>query len=340
MIKNIKAMKRIILAIAIVAMAVYLASCTNSMSGQKRGSSGKTLEVLVVANKNVYYGNVKDSILALFHQPQFGLNQPEQSFDVVNIPISSLESTDMFKSHRNIIVVSVADSNQNKVSKANDRWAQPQVVFEFKLSSRDSVMPFLKRYYPIIDQSIKECEHARILRAYRGVENYSLMQKLRDTFGFEITISNEYYLCDIDSDFAWLRKETNDFSIGVIIRSLPYVKSADFEQKAILSNMDSTMKRIPGFVDSSYMATDRRMDAETKRVDFNDMYCVETRGIWHLEGKGYLSGPYVNYTLLSPDGETIVMITGYAQAPGKNKRDYLMQAESICYTLKYIDKKK
>ncbi|MBR4804812.1 MAG: DUF4837 family protein [Bacteroidales bacterium] len=333
-------MKKILFTTLFLTVAMLMPSCFKSTgANQKKGSSGKALEILLVANKNVYNGFVKDSILAILHQPQECLNQPEQSFDVVNIPVSSLQNTEMFKAHRNIIIIKIADSNKNTVSMAKDRWAQPQVIFEFKINSRDSVAPYLRRYMPKIKKEVYDCEHARIYRAYRGVENASLMQKLRDNFGFDITVSNEYYLCNMKSDFAWLRKESRDFSIGVIIRTKPYTKTADFDHAVIMDQLDSTMKLIPGPVDSSYMCTERLVDALSNRVEFNDSYCVETRGLWRVTGKGFLSGPFVNYTLLAPDGENIVMITGYVQAPGKNKRDYLMQAESICYTLHFIDKK-
>ena len=332
-------MKKIIITITIILFAVMLTSCLKSGdANQKRGSSGKTLELLLVADKNVYSGSLKDSILDLFHKSRSGLNQEEQSFDVVNIPVSSLENADMFKAHRNIILITIADTNRNVVRLAHDHWAQPQVLFEFRLNSRDSVVPFLKRYMPTVKNEVYKCEHARIKRIFRGIENHNLMQKMRENFGFEITVSNEYYLCNMNKNFAWLRKETKDFSIGFIIHTKPYTKTGDFDHATILDQLDSTMKSIPGPVDSSYMGTERRVDAESQRVDFNGSYCVETRGLWRLIGKGFLGGPYVNYTILTPDGENIVMITGYVQAPGKNKRDYLMQAESICYTLRFTDK--
>lgn len=327
--------------IAILAISMLFAACIgNSDPNLKRGSSGKTLELLVVADKPVYSGSVKDSILAILHQPQFGLNQPEQSYDVVNIPISSFNNAPMFQAHRNVILITVNDTNRNVVRMAHDQWAQPQILFELSLSHRDSVAPFLRRYLPIISKEVKNCEHARVKRVFRGIENYDLIQKLRDNFGFDLTLSNEYYLCNMTADFAWLRKEAKDFSVGFIIRTMPYTKTADFDQPVILDQLDSTMKRIPGPVDSSYMATDRRLEARTQRVEFNSSYCVETRGIWHVEGNYFLSGPYVNYTLLTPDGENIVMLTGYVQAPGKNKRDHLMLAESICYSIDFNEKKK
>ena len=333
-------MKKVILASALLALTAMFPSCFKpSNPNQKRGSSGKTLELLVVADKNVYSGSVKDSILTILHQPQKGLNQVEQMFDVVNIPVSSLQNTDMFKAHRNLIIITIADSNRNKARMSHNHWAQPQILFEFQLSSRDSVAPFLRRYLPLIRDEVYKCEHARIFRAYKGVENHELMQKLRNNFSFEITVSNEYYICNMTSDFAWLRKQTNDFSIGVIIHTKPYKRTSDFDQAVILDQLDSTMKAIPGPVDGSYMGTDRRVDAETRRVEFNDRYCMETRGLWHVLGKkAFLSGPYVNYTILTPDGEDIIMLTGYVMAPGKNKRDYLMQAESICYTIRFTEK--
>ena len=331
-------MKKSLFTVIMLASALMIVSCyKSSNSNRKRGSSGKTLEVLVVADDNVYSGTVKDSILAILQQPQECLNQPEPCFDVVNIPVSSLQNTDMFKAHRNLIMITIDDSNRNVVKMANDYWAQPQIMFDFQLSSRDSVAPFLRRYMPTIKKEVRKCEHPRIVRAYKGIENYGLMEKISDKYGFDITLSNEYYLCKMAPDYTWLRKETKDFSIGIIINTKPYTKTADFEQPAILDQLDSTMKHIPGPVDSSWMGTERRVEAQTQKVDFNDRYCVETRGLWRVFGKGFLGGPYVNYTLLAPDGETIVMITGYGMAPGKNKREYLMQAESICYTLKFVD---
>ena len=332
-------MKKMLIMAAIAAAALFASCNGKSDIYKKRGSSGKTLEVLLVADKPVYSGTVKDSLLAILHEPVYGLNQPEQAYDVVNVPTSSFYNSDIFIAHRNLIMITVNDTNHNTVRVAHDYWAQPQVLFEFRLSHRDSAAPFLRRYMPALSKEIKKCEHERIRRAFSGIENYNLMQKLRKNFGFEITLSNEYYLCDMTKDFAWLRKETADINIGFLIRTMPYTRSSDFEQNVILDRLDSTMKRVPGPVDSSYMSTERRVESSTQRVEFNDRYCVETRGLWRLQGKAFLGGPFVNYTILAPNGENLIMLTGYVMAPGKNKRDYLMQAESICYTLYFPEKK-
>ena len=94
-----------------------LAACNNPKSDepQKKGSSGKTLELMIVADKDVYRGETKELIDSLFARPQIGLPVPEKMFDIVNIPVSSYKNTEMFRNHRNIIYCDVNPNNPDKV---------------------------------------------------------------------------------------------------------------------------------------------------------------------------------------------------------------------------------
>ena len=86
--------------------AVLLAGCHSRQNEaiMKRSSSGKTLEVLLAADRGLYNGATKVLIDSIFRQAQEGLPQPEARFDVVNVPVSSLRNTQMFQMHRNIII--------------------------------------------------------------------------------------------------------------------------------------------------------------------------------------------------------------------------------------------
>ena len=96
----------------------------------KRGSSGKTLEVLLVADKETYSGDTKNLIDSLFRRPQVGMPQVEPIFDLVNIPVSSFRNTEMFQAHRNVILCDINPDNPNKVYFHTDQHAEPQVVFD------------------------------------------------------------------------------------------------------------------------------------------------------------------------------------------------------------------
>ena len=52
--------------------ACVMSSCSlndTSVEAQKSGSSGRTLEILLAANENVYKGETKEFIDSLFEQP-------------------------------------------------------------------------------------------------------------------------------------------------------------------------------------------------------------------------------------------------------------------------------
>jgi hypothetical protein len=51
-----------------------------------------------------------------------------------------------------------------------------------------------------------------------------------------------------------------------------------------------------------------------------------------------MGGPYVSYTLLSPDKKNVIMLMGYVYCPRNKpwtKRDLLMQVESICWSIDF-----
>ena len=117
---------------------------------------------------------------------------------------------------------------------------------------------------------------------------------------------------------------------------MPYSDERQFDTAKIWNRLDTMMRReVPGPEEGSYMGTERRVALESRVVDFEGAkYCIETRGLWRLFGD-FMGGPFVSYCLLSPDGKQIVELTGYVYCPRFNKRDYLMQVDGICRSIKW-----
>ena len=325
-----------------------LAACNNPKSDepQKKGSSGKTLELMIVADKDVYRGETKELIDSLFARPQIGLPVPEKIFDTVNIPASSYKNTEMFRNHRNIIYCDVNPNNPDKVYMHIDEYAAPQVVFDFAVKDQASLRDMLRKYeHHILDQ-IYRAEHRRVIKAFKGMENFKVNEAIRQQFGFGLMFSNEFAIAKQRDDFAWVRKEAKDFGIGVLIDVFAYENQSAFDEQHILDRLDTIMKRhVPGSADSSYAGIERRRDAhgdylapiQLRKVDFDSLYCIETRGCWRTFGD-FMGGPFVSYTILSPNQKKVIMLTGYVYCPRNKpwtKRDLLMQVESICWSLKF-----
>ena len=339
-------MKRLVL---LFVAAMMLAACANPSSDepQKRGSSGKTLELLVVADPDVYCGDTKELVDSLFGRPQECLPSPESMFSVVNIPVSSYKNTEMFRTHRNVLLLDVNEENPDKVYMHIDDYAAPQVVFDFAMKNRDALQENLRKYEQVMLRELYKAEHRRMFKIFKGMQDYEINQQIKDKFGFSLMFPNEYHIAKMAEDFAWVRKEAKDFGIGVLIDVFPYESRDAFDEQHILDRLDTVMRRqVPASAPDSYMGIERRRDEQgnylleikSRVVDFDSSsYCVETRGCWRTFGD-YMGGPFVTYTLLDPTEKKVVMLTGYVFCPRNKpstKRDLLMQVESICRTVKF-----
>lgn len=329
----------------------FLVSCRDSgnttLAEQKKGSSGKTLELLVVADPNVFTGDTKALIDSIFSSPQKGLYETESMFDIVNIPVSSYTNTEMFRTHRNILYCDINITNPNKLYMHVDEYAAPQVVFDCAVKDPAALRDMLRKYQATMLDEFYKAEHRRIVKAFRGMNNYDLNEHLAKKFGFRLTFSNEFALAKEDARFAWVRKEAKHFGIGLLIDVMPYTDRNIFSEQQLLDRIDTIMHRyVPATNEGSYMGLERRRDKEGyylapiyhRTVDFpNSEYCVETRGNWRTFGD-FMGGPFVSYALLSPDQKNVIILTGYVYCPRNKpwtKRDLLMQMESVCYSIQF-----
>ena len=335
-------MKRIAL---FFSFSLLMVACNNRQNDAilKKSSSGKTLEVLVAADKGRLSKTTRDVIDSVLRQPQGCLPQPEARFDVVSVPVSSLRNTHMFQMHRNIIILEVKDGNPDKVYIDRDKWAEPQVVVDIAASSEESLRDLLCKYEPNIVQAIYDAEHKRMQKAFYNVRNVDLMNRVKEKFGFELTFSEDFMWASEDDGFAWIRKETKDISLGVLINTSPYRSQDQFLPEKIYNRLDTIMRRhVPSPGEDGYMGTERRVEMESMQVDYEgSQYCIQTHGLWRLVATtDRMGGPFVCYSLLSPDGKQVVDLIGFVYAPRFNKRDYLMQVEGICASLKWMEGEK
>ena len=329
-------LSRMAMLLAVAAMLVAGCNSPETKALTKKSSSGKTQEVLLVANKGLYTGATKELIDSIFRAPQQGLPQPEPRFSVVTVPVSSLENTQMFQMHRNIVLCDVKEGNPDKVYIHHDNWAEPQVFIDIAASSEAKLQELLRRYESRIIEELYRTEYRRMDGVFYRDRNVDLMKRVEKKFGFTMSLPKEFSMAKEDGDFAGLRKETTDFGLSVLVHVEPYRDQEQFGTEKILNRLDTTMKRyVPGPAEGSYMGTERRAEIVTRVVDFEGAkYAVENRGQWRLFGD-FMGGPFVSYTLLSPDGTQVIELTGFVYCPRFDKRDYLMQVDGICRSIKW-----
>lgn len=328
-------MKKIKL-LSIVLVAVIVSSCGSGMKNISTSSTGRNGEILVVSDRDLWRGDLKDTITNYFTECQYGLPQAEPRFTVFSIP--SDEFNRILRPHRSILMVSTDKSlAEAKVTFAKDKWAEPQVVVKLMGPTRESIIEKFWQQRENISELFIESEYRRYQKIAESMGEPSIPKKLQERYHFSMNFPNGYSISTMLDNFCWIRKEAKDFSHGVMVYSYDYTDTKQLDPKNILLVRDTITKaHIPGPTDSSYMAVSHKVyEPQSKVTEFLGNYCVETRGLW-LVKNDFMGGPFVNYTFIDKARNKVFVLDGYVYAPRDNKRDMLRTVEAVLHTWKYI----
>ena len=178
-------------------------------------------------------------------------------------------------------------------------------------------------------------EYVRMKKIFSQTPNVKVNNMIREKYGFSLVFPEEFSHAKTEGNFMWVRKEAKDFGLHVYVSTAPATDAKAFEEAYILDNLDTLMKHhVPGPAEGSYQGTERRDFFYTRKVQLGDIEAVETRGLWRLYGD-HMGGPFVCYTLPSPDGSNVITLVGLVYSPSErnkmaSRRDLLMQVDGIC----------
>ncbi len=315
-------------------LAFSFSACTVKTPA-KPNSNGKTLEVLVVCDKKDFASAIGDTLRAFFMQHQPALNQAEPMFSLANIPMSSFETSDMFKHLRNTILIILNPEKPADFLAKRDAWASNQVVFQFTVPDKETFFTLFQEKRELMKKAFYDKEHTRIIQTFRASENIEISECLQKTFGFKLICPEGFIIRTAKPDFVSVNKETKDYGQNVMVYTYPYTANSFKEEDILKVRNDIAKTYISGPAESSYMTTERQLPVVRAEVNLNGRYAVETRGLWKLEGD-FMGGPFVNYVFLDKEKNQIVMIDAFLYSPKKPKRDLMMQLESIVYSIKEL----
>jgi len=332
-------MKRILTITGLIILIIVMNSCSDEQK-RKSHSSGKTAEIIVVTKtKDDWNGEIGKAIMDFFHQEYEVLSQPEPLFDLANVLFDSFNEMAMFQSHHNILIVET-DKNKGtpEIEVRKNVWAIPQRVILITVPTEAAFTDFFNQKKNVILNVFMTCEHERLIGTFRTFKNEELTGDLKRNFKLKMEIPEGFYLAKKSPDFIWIRKETNDFSQGLMLYRYDFTDTAAFELSRILAFRNSiTETNISGPSEGSFMqVSEEFMPVISKRIDFNGLFAVETRGLWELEND-FMGGPFVNYTLVDEKRNKVLSLDAYVYAPNAPKRDLMMQMESIIYSVTFAE---
>jgi len=315
---------------------ILLVSCRVERA-TKPSATGATAELLVIMNSASYQGEAGLAVSEVFQQPIPMFLAPEPKFDLVHLPPENF--VELFQSHRHILIADISDTHEKSaLSIEKNVWSQPQMVIRVNAPNDSLFALILKANADAFIDHFLSVEFERIINANNRIPNQAARQTVKEKFGFEMAIPEGFFVAVEGDNFVWIRRTgvAQDLELGVLIASLPYTDPAvDFAHETIEARRDSlTRKYVPGEFEGSFMTTYPELPPQFAEINFNGHFAVEARSLWRMHND-FMGGPFINFTMVQPHNNRLLILDGFVYAPGEPKRNFMRQVEALIRSISF-----
>ncbi|MBQ0124283.1 MAG: DUF4837 family protein [Bacteroidales bacterium] len=315
------------------AAAALMAVCSCTERDKKSelpAISGKAGEIAVVATKAQWEAEPGTSIRAVLAADFPYIPQREPLYRLFNVPHENFNK--IFRVHRNIINVKIADTCKLGIKVLNDIWASPQTVMLVTAPDELSAAQFITENGEKICSVFRNAERNRVIANAKAYENKALGEAVAKIYGGSPYFPGNYSLKKQNGDFMWISYETSFTNQGIFIYRFPFTGEEQFTPEYLISVRDAVLKEnVPATSEGSYMITNPNIVPGFRWVEFNGRKFAEVRSLWDTHND-FMGGPFISDAFISSDGKEVIVIEGFVYAPKYAKRDYLRQFEGIIYS--------
>ena len=313
---------------------------------------GKTNQLVIIADQEIWDGPVGDSIRHYYSTAYPILPQPEPIFDLLHFSLEDLSKEPLRKELRTYMVVGdlntknstvtemlVNDLGKEKTSNGKqsvvigkDKWAAGQKFFYLFGKGEDQLISNITNAFPTISKKINEFDLEQVdANAYLGQENRIIQNVIKDRFGFDIKIPSNYVIAIDTTDLMWIRQDDRYSVNNILIQRIPYTDKSQISKAGIKQIRNEFGKMFVSTSDkqNTYMrVNDVDLPMYTRPVTVDKKYALEARGIWEIVND-FMGGSFISYLILDETKNELIYLDGFIHAPGKKKRDYIQRLEHI-----------
>ena len=313
----------------------FFLSCTKKHDKETEKTTGKINTISVIIDDQLWNGEVGDSIRNKFAAPVLGLPKEEPLFNINQYPVKLLEG--FVTKTRNSVVIKKEAKNSFEV--IENEYASPQNVFHISGKTTSSILALIEKNAPEIINKMRQTE---IEENQRIIDTAKIeTQKIQKKFNINLHIPKGYNYVFQRRKFIWLKKEITSGNTSILIYQLPFrtIKPNTNIIKKIIRNRDSIGRLyIRGTIPRTHMITEDSYSPYLFHINLNGKEAYETKGTWELKND-YMSGPFINYTIIDRTNKRILVLEGFCYDPSKEKRDLMFELESIIKSVEFLKKK-
>lgn len=327
-------MKKILLIVLVIAALFTLQSCKRgSTTGFKSDnfSNGKAGELILITDDSFFSDTLKKQVVDVLTQPQPAINQIEPMFDLLNFNNQEFKGT--FQRHRNIVHFDINPAySSNKLSIEKNVWANPQIYIHVKGTNADTCVKMFLDQQNEFMSLLYDNDLKRLQTFYQNNKNAGIEAKIKEKFGYSISVPQHYFIAREEPNFMWLRFKTAKNDRFIMIFKTPL---KDLNRENLIQNRNEITKLfIPGAIKGAYpIVAENNGFPLYAPVKVGTKQGFELRGLWESV-KDHMGGSFYSFSFLDPSGENCITIDGFVYAPQEQKRDYIREVEAIVKSLK------
>ena len=324
---------------------IFLMSCDDKKSSNKKfltDASGAINNVSVVTENELWDGHIGDAIRQVLAKPIYGLPQDEPMFSISQIPPSVFSG--FVTKNRTVLKIEVGKDKGIKIT--DDVYAKPQKVIVVSGKTKDDIIAVLKANESKIIDTFRNAElRERQRQMSKSPHTYTA---IKEKLGLTLKFSSIYETAKETESFFWFRKDITTGHSHIMIYELPFeaIKEDDSVSTVnqIIKIRDSIGRfyfkgRLDGTVNangktvSSFMITEDAYAPFHATTILDNKQAFETKGLWELTND-FMGGSFINYTVKDELNNRWVGIEGFVFAPSVDKRNYMLELESVIKSLK------
>lgn len=344
---------------------IFLAGCSSDLTDKLTpvpSAYGKINELVLVADKNVWEGDIGDTIRYYLASAYIILPQPEPILDIRFYEPKDLREVSGRKNFRSYLFVGDLNDKDSPTTQmikedigsesvyrgeqdpsfnltvGSNKWAKDQIlIYQFAKDKSTLIDNIKKNAATILKRVNRHDQEVVEANLYQGGVNKNLSDLIKTKLDVDINIPYDYFLAldDTLANTIWLRKETDNLSSNIFLTKFDYKDQQQLSKEGIKKQLNRLGLYVSTEIDGTYKRiNDVDLPMYTNNMQLNGKYAVESRGIWDIEND-FLGGPFISYSVLDPVANEILLVEGFIHAPGKNKRDYMQQLEYIFSNLKF-----
>ena len=290
---------------------------------------------MVVTKASHWNGNIGKEIRSSFGQLMVGLPQPESLLKVSQVSPNGFGS--MMKVARNILMIGVSDEEKYFVRK--NVYAQPQTIVYVYAKDDEGVIKMFKKHEKEIIKTFIQSDISMTQSLFQKNKLDDSQYKTLQNLGISLTIPDKFNTVDDTGEFLWLRHHLTSGiaktgSNNILVYSVPLEAEAKVSDSIITIRNRIGKKYIPGSdPETMYMITEKAYTPFTFDANIDGKKAYETRGKWEVKND-FMAGPFLNYTILDPNNNRLIVFEGFTYAPSVSKRAFLFELEAIAKSMK------